>query len=475
MSNLQHPETDHQQNQDKHLSTIEESITFSQVKTRNLETNPPQMPNNESINNNINTSQYKPYYRPSNMHKYNSKGNFLFGKQKDHNNILIATSSINNQNPFTNSLNSTEILTSINNSNGNVYNAEYIGQLHETIETLKKEKKMFQQNFLSFSKALKDQQQQQQQHSKQSKHKHKVKQSLNDKERYTLQILEKENAELKCHLSVLSKRIEVLEEEKKQQNVDDNDKENTSKSKEVLSTSTKNSIIKTHHKSQQQQQHHSKLKQYEMLACKQHSFNKLCFITKPNTPRKINYTSNNSFVRVKKTPNTSRSYGILNIKKRSNNNKVKPLNYTCKNSPTKTRAELHKMHPKSTNKNHNNVYINNFDFSKNEYSDTDDQQYQAQFTCPNTKDTSISESIKRNVDTYQSTINRDSLDSLVVQSNNTLPHKNNNNIFTNTSVAINNVDDINILNNQIRNLELDLMNITFNIQSSIEKLQVSNI
>jgi hypothetical protein len=133
------------------------------------------------------------------------------------------------------------------------------------------------------------------------------------------------------------------------------------------------------------------------------------------------------------------------------------------------------MHPKSTHKGNKNVYINNIDFGKNEYSDTDDQQYQAQFTCPNTKDTSISESIKRNVDTYQSTINRDSLDSLVVQSNNTLPHKNNNNIFTNTSVAINNVDDINILNNQIRNLELDLMNLTFNIQSSIEKLQVSNI
>lgn len=476
MNNLQHSETDYQQNQDKHLSTIEESITFSQVKTRNIETNPQQIRNNESINNNINTSQYKPYYRPSNMHKYNSKGNFLFGKQKDHNNILIATSSINNQNPFTNSLNSTEILTSINNSNGNVYNAEYIGQLHETIETLKKEKKMFQQDFLSFSKALKDQQQQQQQHSKHSKPtKHKDKQSLNDKERYTLQILEKENAELKCHLSVLSKRIEVLEEERKQQNVN-NDNNNITNSKEVLSTSTKNSLIKTHHKSQQQQ-HHSKLKQYEMLACKQHSFNKLCFITKPNTPRKINYTSNNSFVRVKKTPNTSRSYGILNIKKRSNNNnnKVKPLNYTCKNSPTKTRAVLHKMHPKSTNKCNKNVYINNIDFGKNEYSDTDDQQYQAQFTCPNTKDTSISESIKRNVDTYQSTINRDSLDSLVVQSNNTLPHKNNNNIFTNTSVAINNVDDINILNNQIRNLELDLMNLTFNIQSSIEKLQVSNI
>ena len=225
-------------------------------------------------------------------------------------------------------------------------------------------------------------------------------------------------------------------------------------------------MLTTHNKSQKQQQQHSKLKQYEMLALRRHSFNKICFITKPNTPRRINYTSNNSFVQLKKTPNTSRSYGIFNMKKR--NNKVKPLNYTCKNSPTKTRAVLHKMHPKSTNK-HSNVYINHFDFAKSEYSDTEnDQQYQAQFTCPNTKDTSISESIKRNVDNYQSTVDKDSLESLVVQSNNTLlPHKNT------TSVAMNNYDEINILNNQIRNLELDLMNVTFNIQSSIEKLQVS--
>ena len=321
MKNLQHLETESQQNKDKHLSIIEENIAFSQVKTRNLETSEAHMNNCESINNNVNVSQYKPYHRPSNIHKYNSKGNFLFGKQKEHN-ILIASSSINNQNPFTNSLNSTEMLNSLNNSNGNVYNAEYIGQLHETIETLKKEKKMFQQDFLYFSKAFKEQQQQ-------SKYKHKQKHSLNNKERQTLQILEKENAELKCHLSVLSKRIEVLEEEKKQNAVD-------TQSKDALST--RNSIVKSHNKSQQ----HSKLKQYEVLAFRRHSLNKFCFIGKPNTPRKVNCTSNNSFAQLKKTPNTSRSYGILNMKKRNHKvNKIQHLNCTSKNSPAKTRAVLH--------------------------------------------------------------------------------------------------------------------------------------
>ena len=370
------PQPNQYQSTNIKIMQLDDTNKFLPNKTRNIENSKPKFPNYASNSTpSSNTSSSQPHSKQNNIIKNYTKNTFVITKHRDTNcyggSVITSTTT---KNPFIHSLNS----SSINNSNNhslqihNNYrsnnNPEYIQILRDKINTLQKEKETLKEKYSQVSEML----------SNERNNRITNNSNIEYVDYHSLNELKKENLKFKEQINTLSQRVETLEEENKHNNnnnnnnnLNNNNLEYTNSQKHIFHLDINNSnkptskveAIATSRKK-------GKVKHYEGI------------VTYGNLPKKIITAHTSKNVTPNKMKNNGESMisinhqnlynkqrgGIMNLKKKCQNlNKVKPGNYTCRNSPgtvlnkkTKTKIKRPKSSMNScshsnTNNNENNI------------------------------------------------------------------------------------------------------------------------
>ena len=441
------------------IMQLDDTNKLFPTKTRNVENIKPKYPNYASNSTPSNTSSSQPHSKQQNhIIKHYNKNTSAITKHRDNNCYggSVVTSATS-KNPFIHSLNS----SSFNNNNNNSLqlqnnygssnnNPEYIQILRDKISTLQKEKETLKEKYSQVSEML----------SNERNNRITNNSNIEHVDYHSLNELKKENLKFKEQINTLSQRVETLEEENKHNNNNNNLEYNNSQKHFVhldINNSNKTSKIEAIATSRKK----GKVKHYESITYGNYPKKIITAHTSKNaTPNKTKGNGESIISMNQKSVHNKQRVGIVNLKKKCPNlNKVKPGNYTCRNSPgtvisKKTKAQIKR--PKSSmnscshsNSNNENAIVQAAEKEKGYKFNTE--------TIPTDK-------YKQNDcnNNNHNVMCRSSLDILVTES------KNDNKIFGNT----NNVS-LFTLNTQIQMFETNIFHLSSEFNKLINQPNVS--